>query len=180
MTTTPSYEGELPPNAIKVDSFIVGHGTVHQLDDKGATAAPILVLATNEGMGPMLVFSTGVGLELSDQFRESTLESASRWDPKLRELKEAHEQAEAQLAVHKARARRRLQILLAWYLVWLLVEVVIGAFTRWAAAGYAILFSLAFFGLAFLMNGYVGWWLNWRSERRAKRGVAANGDAAVA
>lgn len=177
MSAQPEYEGELPQNAIRVDSYSIGYGSISQLDESGGRSAPALFLGTNDGLGPLLILSVGHGLDLSEQIRQATIASALEYDPKLRELKAEEDRRLAEAERLKHSGRHRLRVLMVFYPAWVLVEIVLASLSSGLRdAGIAIGLTLSLFGLAFLCHQYTLWWLEWRARKAKLKETVPDGE----
>lgn len=167
------FEGKLPPNAVPVHSFAVGYGEVGAIDDNGVSALPMVTIMTNDGDGPMLLWSLDSTVRLIGELSEAVPRSVARFDPKFAAtVKDADE-----VVKRTERARRRAdRVTLLSYLAALGVVLLIGAIgvgtsgakglgPAVSMAGYV----LTLLGITYLLKMLVIEFAAWRNERDRKK-----------
>lgn len=166
-------EGALPPNAVPVHSFRVGYGEVAAADEEGVTALPMVTVMTNDGDGPMLLFSLEGGVRLIGELSTAVPKSVARFDPKFAETVQDADAVIARTTHAQQRTERGLLLgyLAVLGLVCLLGAVGVGVSGKagLAPTGNLLTYVFGLLGVTYLLKMLAVELAEWQNNRDRKK-----------
>lgn len=181
----PGFDGPLeisPDDVTPVGAFGFGFGNIAGVDDEGVQSHPVVLLQTNEGTGPTLMFDALAVQPLVTGLMGAALKSMTLFDPNLKkvvgesaddmfrmlgEMEKTPDQRQRDAEDHKLRRLERFQ------LVYGLVIILLGAALSfvwgwgWFLTSIIIFFAVQGFASNLVRGVFVA--RHWIGDRRRKR-----------